>query len=51
MNLTVPGALILCSLVAGGSLGVFGPMVAALLGVLLTWGLLATVDRLTERRR
>ena len=51
MHLTFPAFLILGSLVLGDWLGVFTPMAYALVGVICTWGLLAMVDALTERRR
>lgn len=47
----LPASLILGSLVVGDWLGVFAQMSFALAGVLLTWGLLATVDAVTGRRR
>ena len=51
MHLTFPASLILGSLVLRDWLGVFTPMAYALVGVICTWGLLAMVDALTERRR
>jgi len=51
MHLSLPASLILGSLVLSDWLGVFGQMSYALVGVILTWGLLAMVDALTERRR